>query len=256
MIFRGNTIILGNTQTLNGKSSKAKFLINQLEMDKQRAKIVIKKINSLFDSIEMESNMLSAIERDLMLKYIRDLYEVFVEDTKSTTTSKPISSPPFSTPKVEEPPLQKPIMEPEPMDQPKFDLHKKEAPPIKQEPEVPPTPQPVHTPPNTSASGASSEIEGLFSFKQARELSEKLSEQPIRDLSAALSINDKLLYTNELFGRQHNMLNDSLATLNRFENMEQAKSFLVSLAEQYNWADSEREEIARSFIKTVRRRYV
>lgn len=231
-------------------------------MDKQRAKIIIRKINSLFDSIEMESNMISAIERDLMLKYIRDLYEVFVEEPKGQATLQKKANPPLATPKEEVPPPPKPIMAPEPMDQPKFDQQKKEAPPVKKEPEIPSAPpekpksQPVYAEPKTSASGTSSEIEGLFSFKQARELSEKLSEQPIRDLSAALSINDKLLYTNELFGRQHNVLNDSLTTLNRFENMDQAKSFLVSLVEQYNWTDSEREEIARSFIKTIRRRYV
>ncbi|HKK74476.1 MAG TPA: hypothetical protein VJ953_05360 [Saprospiraceae bacterium] len=224
-------------------------------MDKQRAKITIKKINSLFDSIEMETNGLSTIERDLMLKYIRDLYEVFVDEAREVSPPKKMPPKPISPPKPEAPAPPRPIIESKPMDQPKFDLHKKNEDPAEKEPEAP-QPEPVYSAPRTSASGTTAEIEALFTFQEARELSEKLSEQPIRDLQAALSINDKLLYTNELFGRQHNVLNDSLSTLNRFENMEQARSFLVSLAEQYNWTEAEREEIARSFIKTIRRRYV
>lgn len=231
-------------------------------MDKQRAKITIKKINSLFDSIEMETNELSTIERDLMLKYIRDLYEVFVDEARAVRPPKKMPARPVTPPKPEAPQAPKPIIESKPMDQPKFDLHKEKEDLTEKEPEIPkakpeePRPEPVYSAPRTSASGTTAEIEALFTFQEARELSEKLSEQPIRDLQAALSINDKLLYTNELFGRQHHVLNDSLSTLNRFENMEQARSFLVSLAEQFNWTDAEREEIARSFIKTIRRRYV
>jgi len=37
--------------------------------------------------------------------------------------------------------------------------------------------------------------------------------------------------------------------------MEEAKPLLQQLAEQYGWADEEREDIAREFIRLVRRRY-
>lgn len=227
-------------------------------MDKQRAKILIKKINSLFDSISMEPSGLSAIERDLMLRYIRDLYELFVDD-EAPKSVPPIQKPAAEPVREAKPSKPDPIPEVPKMDLPKFVQNNKvEEPKEEVTPPPPPKveiPEPVYSQPKTSASGARPEIEALFAFRQAKELSEKLSEQPIRDLQAALSINDKLLYTNELFGRQNNILNDSLTTLNRFDNMEQAKGFLVSLAEQYNWDDDEREEIARSFIKTIRRRY-
>ncbi len=98
-------------------------------------------------------------------------------------------------------------------------------------------------------------MEQLFAFKKATELSERLSESPVTDLSKAMSINDRLLYINELFGRDRNALEDSLTVLNRFDNFHAAKSFLVSLAEQYHWAQEERMEIAHNFIKLVRRRY-
>jgi hypothetical protein len=60
---------------------------------------------------------------------------------------------------------------------------------------------------------------------------------------------------NELFGRDLNALNDYLSRLNRMDSMEEAKPLLQQLAEQYGWADEEREDIAREFIRLVRRRY-
>ncbi|MEO0341045.1 MAG: hypothetical protein AAF242_17765 [Bacteroidota bacterium] len=238
-------------------------------MDKQRAKILIKKINSLFGSIEMEDGKLSKIERDLMLKYIRDLYEEFVETEASS--SNPIK-------KVEIKPATG-MIPPEAMGfrkevttTPAPPTTKAPLPTTTQAPPLPTTPAPTTTlapppPPTTTAepvtqasydsfSSSSNKINQLFVFKKAKELSEKLSDSPIRDLTNALSINDKLLYSNELFGRQPNILSESLSTLNRFESMDQAKRFLINIAEQYNWGDDERVDIARSFIKTIRRRYL
>jgi hypothetical protein len=232
-------------------------------MDKQRTKILVKKINSLFSSIEMEDGVLSAIERDLMLKYIRDLYEEFVEEAPTASISKPSTS----QPKPAAPEIISTQME-----QPRFSSPPKVTPtpapptiiePTATEPTITPTPipppptttsAPVYVAPTSTPSG-NSKVNRLFAFTEAKELSEKLSQQPIRDLPSALSINDKLLYTNELFGRQHNILNDTLQTLNRFDGMDQARNFLISLAEQYEWSNEEREDIARSFIKTIRRRY-
>lgn len=240
-------------------------------MDKQRTKILIKKINSLFSSIEMEDGTLSAIERDLMLKYIRDLYEEFVEEapfvsTPKTLAAKPkpaapeITSTPMKQPRFEAPPSttsEAPIATSTPVASPP-----PPAPPVEPAPVIepvaptPPEPEVIAKPEHTTSnSNENTKVGRLFAFKQAKELSEKLSQQPIKDLQTALSINDKLLYTNELFGRQHNILNDTLQTLNRFENMSQAKNFLMSIAAQYDWTNEEREDIASSFIKTIRRRY-
>ena len=211
----------------------------------------------------MEDGTLSAIERDLMLKYIRDLYEEFLGED----TAEPVQKAPVTKAKPAGPEIISTVLS-----QPRFSAPIEEPPttppPVKTEPSITtptptPTPAPILTDPpkmtspsySTSISDGSSKVSRLFAFKEAKELSEKLSQQPIKDLQTALSINDKLLYTNELFGRQHNILNDTLQTLNRFEYMDQAKNFLMSLAEQYDWANEEREDIARSFIKIIRRRY-
>jgi hypothetical protein len=121
---------------------------------------------------------------------------------------------------------------------------------------TPPPPPPVTPEPTPSSGSSNSRVEALFSFKKATELSEKLSEMPIADLTKGMSINDRLLYMNELFGRDMNKLDEVLRALNNFPSLESAKSYLMGVATQFNWGDDERSEIAQSFIKLVRRRFV
>ena len=71
-----------------------------------------------------------------------------------------------------------------------------------------------------------------------------------------MSINDRLLYMNELFGKDRGALEESIQVLNRYESFETARSFLYNLGEQYHWAAENRLEIAHAFIKLVRRRYL
>ena len=79
---------------------------------------------------------------------------------------------------------------------------------------------------------------------------------PIPDLTKGMSINDRLLYMNELFGRDMSKLDEVLRALNNFPSLDSAKSYLLGVATQFNWGDEDRSEIAQSFIKLVRRRFV
>lgn len=249
-------------------------------MEIQQARILIRKINSLFKSMDLDEDpAISTIERDLMLSYLRQLYGIFLDSTIEGSVSE--AEPALKADKKSGQPVDK-HNDPQPQVAPR----QEETPPVKEpakpqvaeipvapaRPQTPPPPSepspaeevapaPVKTPPvaqPTPSSGGtrSHAIEQLFSFKKATELSEKLSESPVADLSRAMSINDRLLYMNELFGRDIKALEESLNILNRFESLDGARSFLKSLAEQYNWADEERSEIAQSFIKLVRRRYL
>jgi hypothetical protein len=102
----------------------------------------------------------------------------------------------------------------------------------------------------------SAETLALFDFKAATELSERLSETPIPDLKKALSLNDRILMTRELFSGDSKALDNTLATVQTLTTYEDAKSFLIQFcAEQNNWADKNRIESARNFIKLVRRRF-
>ena len=195
-------------------------------MDLQQAKSLINKINALFKGIESGDNMLSAIERDLMLSYIRQLYEEFLNvradmpAAKSPTRSTEGESaqPDFeviapkeppqkaSKPKIIEIPDSLKDLEPAPPPPPKPKIVKEEAPPPKKEPE--PQRQPAQQPkPDQSNKRPDPEQEQeytvLFEHKAAKELSEKLSERRIDDLANALAINDRLLYMNDRRGQRH-----------------------------------------------------
>lgn len=99
-------------------------------------------------------------------------------------------------------------------------------------------------------------MEPLFAVKTGAELADKLGEQPVKDLTRALSINDRLLYMNELFGKDLEAMNESLKLLNKLESFDSGRSFLVTLAGQYHWLEEERIDIARDFIRLIKRRYL
>ncbi len=219
-------------------------------MDQKQVDVLLEKINSLNKNIRMGDGQVSAIERDLMLNYIRQLYEQFlsdgVENTPQPAPPARLRKAPPKKPRIIEIPdslkelPNEPVRSPQPAPRPEPEPTRKQTPP---------------PPPRSNPSPATGEFEQLFEVKQARELSEKLSERPINDLTKAFAINDRLLYTNELFTKDQNEFNETLKLLNKFESLEEAKSLLITLADQHDWLDEEKLETARSFIKTVRRRY-
>ncbi len=242
----------------------------QIEMDLHNARILIRKLNSLFKSIDDAEADISQIERDLMLSYLRQLYALFLDDKAVLAPAPAESAPAKAEPlRVPPPPVVEPKPEPAPFDSiPKVVLPEPTPAPIPEQKPAPapiPAPEPMLPTPPPSAprevvskpasSASNAAVDKLFSFKKASDLSERLSESPIQDLNKSMSINDRLLYINELFGRDRSALDDSLTLLNRFDGFDAAQSFLRSLAEQYHWGQDERFEIAQTFIKLVRRRF-
>lgn len=221
-------------------------------MNIQQANLLLEKINGLHKSISLDEGEVSSIERDLMMSYIRQFYEAYM-DAEATAVAMPVKK---TVPRPKPVPAPKPIPKPAPV------VVEKAPPPpsvvVQSEPAPPLPPKPavkVAPPPAPSVSKASPAIEALFSHRAATELSEKLSQQNISDLTKALSINDKLLYSNELFGRDMSGMNTVLGQLNKLPSMDEAKALLVSIAEKNDWANGERLEVAESFIKLIRRRY-
>jgi hypothetical protein len=51
-------------------------------------------------------------------------------------------------------------------------------------------------------------------------------------------------------------MEEAIKMLNNFSRFEQAKTFILQLGEQYDWQKEEREEAAKAFINTVRRRFL
>lgn len=248
-------------------------------MDLQQAKVLLKKINTLHDSISLDNGPIASIERDLMLSYIRQLYEAYHDISSNgkagaTTakTTKHSSGPdleivdsPSEKETTPEPPKRKytppKIIEiPDtPAEPAKVTQSTPPPPPTKPEPvqKAAPAPTPRSTTEPVLSQGSSNpKVKALFEQREAKELSEKLSLQPLKDLTKGLSINDRLLYTNDLFNKDANLFNAALKKLNEMNGMDQARLYLEEQADQYDWTDGEKSDVARDFIKHVRRRFV
>lgn len=101
------------------------------------------------------------------------------------------------------------------------------------------------------------DFEELFIFKQATDLAAKLSESPVSDLSKVLGVNEKLLYTRELFGGDNAKFTNAVSFFNNAGYFDKARSFMeYNLIEQYAWLSKEKKATAREFVKLIRRRYL
>ena len=215
----------------------------------------------------MDSDGINRIERDLMLNYIRQLYDIYlgmetekakpaVSPPAPSAAAPPVPSPePVSPPAPESKPAPQPEPQPEAKPTPSPDKEYVPAPPPPQPEPQPAAPAPTPAPEQASTPPVPAALNELFEHKAAKELSEKLGQRPVQDLTKAMAINDRLLYANSLFQGDSRVMNNVLAELNEKSNFETAQPMLVDLAKQYNWAEQEREDVAKSFIKLVRRRW-
>ncbi len=240
-------------------------------MDLHKAKIFLDKINREYARMSKDPENIMRIDVDIMLAYVRDLYEALLTEPTTPTLSVQREAPTRSAVPATAPPPAPRVSEPAPETPPMVVPPDATAPtpPTAVAPPAPsmadagknaePLPQvkPKHAPPTPSSFPAPPpEAEQLFEHKQAVELSEKLSELPIPDLRKAIGLNDKLLLTRELFGEDSAAFDKTINTLNSFSSMDQAKAYLMEhCVMRYRWTDKKRIETAKKFIKLVRRRY-
>ncbi|MEM9888474.1 MAG: hypothetical protein AAF849_21445 [Bacteroidota bacterium] len=237
-------------------------------MGLEQANILLEKINVLQKSV-LADGKISEIERDLMKSYIRNLYDFYVnyrEEASATKPTKKATPTAFETEVIRKKrttPVQDNYKPPRVIEIPKEMQTEVQRPTT-----VPPTPPkteiPIYqapkvtkpTPVTTSNSpNVSKEVKALFKVKKAKELSEKLSAAPIRDLTKAIALNDKLLYSNELFDAALVTFNEVIRTLNDMPSLQSAENYLMELAKQHNWTAESKQETAKAFIKLVRRRF-
>jgi len=245
-------------------------------MNLQQAKIVLEKINTLYKNISIDENNISSIEKDLMLNYIRQLYEEFL--TETTTTTSRVVRQAAPTPIVVAPPVQevpKVVSTPEPrvvkqvvrkkpiiIDVPDS-IKEYATPPVKTvkvapEPAAPTPVRATETKTSSSSTLSKSEYEVLFDDeKESKELSDKLSSMPIKDLAKGMGLNEKILTINELFDGDHRVFDETVSTLNGLSSFDDAKAYLAAnIAEKYAWATREKKKKAQIFIKLIKRRYL
>ncbi len=250
-------------------------------MNLQQAKIILEKINRLYQSMTLDAANIDVFEQDLMLSYVVQLHDAFSTDEqkklKKRTTRRPKPqipevykaeppSPPPAPPKPEPVAVKKapaPVAQPEPVAPQASAPVSPPAPEPVQKPTPPPAPvptpevkKPTPPPPAPPKPQINPDHDVLFEQKEARELSEKLSSQPIGDLNRAMGINERFLTINELFDRDNQAYQNAINKLNGLNSFEEAKSVLSELAEKHDWTKRGKKKKAQVFIKLVRRRYL
>jgi hypothetical protein len=253
-------------------------------MNLPQAKVLLEKVITLYKTLSADEKNISPIERDLMLSYIRQLYETFLDTPAASTPQRNVAHEPKPEPLKFAPPppvveqqrytpppppvveqVGQPVVEqPKAVEQPRFTPP---PPPVVEQPRYTPPPpvveQPRYSPPAETPrftqqnGGVPSDIEPLFEMGHSgKELSDRLSNTSISDLSKAFGLNDRLLTQNELFGGSKAVFDEALKDLNNMSSFDTAKNVLVAMAVRYNWtATEDRKKQAKSFIKLVRRRF-
>ena len=225
-------------------------------MDFHKAGILLEKINALYKNMSVDTEGVSEFEKDLMRAYLAQFFDHFSPNEEM----EEVSPPPVELPKKKKKKKKKvEVLKAEEEEEEDFPSA---APVIEEEKE-----EEVEVEPPAESSVFEETDEGpvekkgggidtLFEHHQATELSEKLSELPIQDLSKAMGLNEKIFTINELFDGDQEAFKDSIQVLNGFHSFEEAKNYLVTeIAVRYNWALKEKKSKAKNFIKLVRRRY-
>jgi hypothetical protein len=234
-------------------------------MDKEKARILINKINALYKNIDANTPGVSPLERDLMLSYLRQFYETIAlskTQPKPAISEEKSESIPLNVASVDEKVetstlgstnaigISK-IVEKE---IPKEDLTIGNN--FVVEP-IAPIPAEILPVTETVKPVYSGDLNSLFIWQEPSNLAERLASQPLSSLSlSTFSMNEKLLYANDLFGKNNAEMEEAIKMLNNLPHFDQAKSFLIQLGEQYDWNKEEHKEAAKSFINTVRRRFL
>ena len=239
-------------------------------MNLAKSKLVLKKINNLYDSLEL-GDEISKIEKDLLLDYIKELYEMVIqiENKKDKKSKNPIEleksfkkkekkKNQIRTEEVEESIPSSPVKE---NIEVTFEEVLAESEPIiekissngngvhlKAEPIVNSAPSPIKK--------VSPELESLFDESIINQVDYRFSQTPITDITKAMGINERLLIINLLFNKDQQDFNYITSKLNYFNSFDEATQYLKSeVADKYDWANVEKREKAIEFIKLIKRKY-
>lgn len=223
-------------------------------MDITRIERRLKKIVTVVETIK-EDNRITTIEKDLLLSYIRELYDVVREGEEGVMEVKTDSYPKIEQTKIS--PVETPQVR---VEQPKK-VEAAVVSPVK-EIEAPPPPQPKEIERPVVVEEKSDvevtwdkEMDNLFAEEAATDLSEKLAMTPIKDIGKAMGINERIFTISELFNKDEAVFSNTVFELNHLNDFESAKQLLLNAAYKYGWAKEDKQKKAMQFIKTVRRRY-
>lgn len=97
--------------------------------------------------------------------------------------------------------------------------------------------------------------EGDKKEESSPSLSERLGKTKVEDIHAAIGINQKFLFMNNLFMGEKELYDSAIDRLNKFSSLDDAHNYInAELADQYKW-DKESDAYEK-FISLVERRYL
>lgn len=203
----------------------------------------LKKITGLVEMFKVDGK-LSQIEKDLLLDYIRKLYEEILRDDSNADfvlvkkAEKEVKS--VVSESVE-------ALRPQDRSEAKtkvidsdiaFEDNLKDT--IKEEP------KPI----------LSDQYNELFVFDEVKDVSDRLSLSKISNLNKAIGINEKIFTVKELFGGDNEVYKTTVNALNDMSSMKEAQQYLSeNIIPNYGWMDDEKYKKAHNFLKIVRRLY-
>jgi len=89
---------------------------------------------------------------------------------------------------------------------------------------------------------------------EKKEVSNTLSNEPIKDLKKGIGLNDSYLFINELFRGDETMYTRSIKTINGFSNFAEAKFWIErELKLKLGWVNS--DQVVKHFDQLVKRRF-
>ncbi|MBK8628088.1 MAG: hypothetical protein IPN86_21755 [Saprospiraceae bacterium] len=235
-----------------------------------------KKLNKITALTEnnSESEHLSTLERDLLLSYIRDLYDLVLEqksslkhgdssapDTKSDTSPMVFTSSVSQVIEDIKIPIEKSKTDELVSDTPKVESSIKLNPVMVETIEIPvQLPDPVVVPEQKQTPKPTSlnmeQLAELFADEKVTDLSDKLALTPVKDLTKSMGINERIFTQQELFGNNQQHFTETLQTLNNCQNFAEAKQYLLdNVIGVYDWTNDQKIKKASTFVKLVKRKF-
>ncbi len=238
-------------------------------MDTKKFKNKLDKISNVFDSMQADQSI-SGLEQELLKKYVIQLYETLLEESKSKSSEKKSKKEVTTVVKEEiassTPPIEEPVQEvvaPHPVEsQPESPM-----PTISEEPEIAQAQSASASVVQQSSASVTevlvneldipTALKPVFEKVSAVELSDKLSHSKVKDISTAMGINEKIFTITELFGGDQNLFSTVTTKLNACTSYDEAVKYLSStIARDQNWGQDGKVNKAKVFMKLVQRKFV
>ncbi|MDA9358366.1 hypothetical protein N9R23_03020 [Saprospiraceae bacterium] len=222
-------------------------------MNHKKIKKQINKINSFFESITTDDEI-SKIEKNLLLSYISKLYESILDPIDNLVAEAKTSKPVAMEKKTE---TGLPVVEEiEIISTPQEILVKDAVKPI-----IPvETKKTVNTPDSVVIEASKVELSekmiSIFEKSRGLEISDKLGNLPLKDLTKVMGINERMFTIKELFGGNQERFKTVMSDINELSGYDEAKEYLIrEVATELKWDSEAHYKKADKFVKLVQRRF-